>query len=86
MTVCKRVRDSHIYVTAGTEFPGNLLEEASGRIPVAIATFSPIFHSSLQASRSLGKTKTVSWEKLRQFHITLLRDDASVYPVFHQLQ
>lgn len=61
MTVCKRVRDSHIYVTAGTEFPGNLLEEASGRIPVAIATFSPIFHSSLQASRILGgKTETVS--------------------------
>lgn len=39
VTVCKRVRDSHIYVTAGTEFPGNLLEETSGLILVAIATF-----------------------------------------------
>lgn len=76
------MRDSHIYVTAGTEFPGNLLEEASGLIPVAIATFFPISHSSLQASRSLGKTETVSHRSAT----VMLRDDASVYPMFHQLQ
>lgn len=82
MTVCERVRDSHIYVTTGTEFPGNLLEEASGLIPVAIATLSPISCLSLQASRSLGKTETVSHHPA----VVRLRDDASVYPMFHQQQ
>lgn len=82
MSVCERVRDSHIYVTAGTEFPGNLLEEASGLIPVAIATFSPISCSSFQMPRSLGKTETVSHRPAA----VLLRDDANVYPTFHQLQ
>lgn len=79
---CVRVRDSHIYVTAGTEFPGKLLEEASGLIPVAIATFSPISCSSLQTSRSLGKTKTVSYRPAA----VMLQDEASVYTTFHQLQ
>lgn len=79
------VRDSHVYVTAGTEFPGNLLEKASGLIPVAMATFSPVSRSSLRAFwEEFGE------KKRRQFRITLLlftlRGDASVYPTFHQLQ